>query len=116
MDVEFGNALIDSKDYRGWFVGRFVEPVESLRSTENAEVKWGVHGKGEKRADWASNDTYTLSILIDGRFRISFESSDCILQKKGDYALWAPGVSHTWEALEESIILTVRWPSTRHGS
>jgi len=24
--------------------------------------------------------------------------------------MWGPGVDHSWEALEESTVLAVRWP------
>jgi hypothetical protein len=27
--------------------------------------------------------------------------------------MWGPGVDHSWEALEDSVVLTVRWPSDR---
>ncbi|GAB0494382.1 hypothetical protein MMPV_005675 [Pyropia vietnamensis] len=33
------------------------------------------------------------------------------LVNEGDYVLWAPGVAHTWVAVEDSAVVTVRWPS-----
>ena len=33
------------------------------------------------------------------------------LEKEGDYAVWGPGIGHSWQAEEDSIVITVRWPS-----
>jgi quercetin dioxygenase-like cupin family protein len=34
-----------------------------------------------------------------------------LLERQGDYVVWGPGVDHSWRAEEESVVLTVRWPS-----
>jgi quercetin dioxygenase-like cupin family protein len=34
-----------------------------------------------------------------------------LLEKQGDYVVWGKGVDHSWYAEEESVVLTVRWPS-----
>jgi len=33
------------------------------------------------------------------------------LNHQGDYVMWGIGVDHRWEALEDTVIITVRWPS-----
>jgi quercetin dioxygenase-like cupin family protein len=53
----------------------------------------------------------TLSILVKGRFRLQFPEQEILLSREGDYALWLPGVPHYWSAEEDSVIVTVRWPS-----
>ncbi len=53
----------------------------------------------------------TLFILVKGRFRLQFPDLEILLSREGDYALWLPGVPHYWSALEDSTIVTVRWPS-----
>lgn len=53
----------------------------------------------------------TLSILIQGRFRLQFHDREVVLCNPGDYALWLPGVPHIWSAEAASTILTVRYPS-----
>jgi len=58
----------------------------------------------------------SMSVLIRGRFRLTFRrgnvTEEILLEKEGDYAVWLPGVEHTWIAeAEETVILTVRWPS-----
>jgi hypothetical protein len=35
--------------------------------------------------------------------------------ESGDYVVWAPGVSHTYRAEVDSVVITVRWPSLVPG-
>lgn len=106
-----GNAFDDGDQYRGWFLGHFVRPA-SVRSTEAVEVKWGVHPAGDKRAGWTSGEQRTtLVVLVSGQFRVDLSAGQILMQRQGDYGVWGPGIEHTWEALEDSIVLTVRWPS-----
>jgi len=100
--------------FRGWFVGHFVENAFGLRSTNDVEIKWGVHAERESRSAWgASDEATTLSILIQGQIRISFlGGQEALLRQRGDYALWGPRVSHRWRIEEpDTVVLTVRWPS-----
>ncbi len=107
-----GNAPSEGANRWGWFLGHFVTPTDDPRSTATLEVKWGVHKAGEGRSQWAINaEATTLSILIEGRFRLYFPDREILLSSQGDYALWAPGVAHYWLAESDSTILTVRWPS-----
>jgi hypothetical protein len=114
-----GNAIRDGAAHRQWFLGPFLDDPAGLRQTDHLEVKWGVHRRGESRADWApAASALTLSVLVRGRFQIEFrtpgaavESRRVVLAVEGDYALWSPEVEHTWLALEDSVVLTVRWPA-----
>jgi quercetin dioxygenase-like cupin family protein len=109
--VRVGNARAEGGERRGWFVGHFL-PAGDLRATEAVEVKWGIHPAGEARAGWVQESTATsLSILLRGRFRLRFPDREVLLASEGDYALWAPDVPHHWQAEEDSVVLTVRWPS-----
>lgn len=115
--IIFGNSEIEGKDRRGWFMGHFITPSDDPRATSALEVKWGTHPAGEKRSEWAVNNTATtVSILISGRFRLQFPEREIVLAKQGDYVLWLPGVPHCWLAEEESIVLTVRYPSIPEDS
>lgn len=111
--IVVGNADRDGEAYRGWFVGHFVPEAAGARSTGDVEVKWGVHRAGEVRDGWASSEHATsLSVLLQGRYRLFFpERAAVVLARSGDYALWPAGVPHRWEIDEDSVILTVRWPS-----
>jgi quercetin dioxygenase-like cupin family protein len=52
-----------------------------------------------------------LLLLIRGRFRLDLSVGSITLEKEGDYAVWGPGIDHCWQAEEDSIVITVRWPS-----
>ncbi len=106
-----GNAA-DEGERRGWFLGHFVDDPAGLRATLEVEARWGTHPAGEEKPSWTLNaEATTVSILVRGRFRIRFPAGDVLLSKEGDYALWAPGVPHHWIAEEDSVVLTIRWPS-----
>jgi hypothetical protein len=110
--VVFGNAKLEGASRGGWFIGHFINPLEDARYTEELEVKWAVHSEGDNRTQWAVNhEATTLSILINGRFRLKFEDREIVLSHEGDYVLWRPGISHNWVAESDCTILTVRWPS-----
>jgi hypothetical protein len=108
-----GNAAEDGQARRGWILGHFIDPAEGIRSSKDAEVKWGIHPIGEKRHGWTADDQRTtLVLLIEGNFRIDLTEATVNLVKQGDYVMWGPGIDHSWEALSDSIVLTVRWPSS----
>ena len=107
-----GHAALDGADFRGWFVGHFVEG--GLRSTEAIEVKWGIHADRESRATWAASaQATTLSILIQGAIRLYFaDGQEALLSRAGEYAMWAPRMAHRWRIEQpDTVVLTVRWPS-----
>lgn len=107
-----GNAADDGTDTRGWIVGHFIDPSRGVRSTTDVEIKWAHHPKGDKRTGWTSDDQRTtLVMLISGHFQLKSTEGESTFTQQGDYAMWGPGVDHTWEAVEDSIVLTVRWPS-----
>lgn len=107
-----GNASEDGKDTRGWLLGHFLDSSAGVRATKDVEVKWGIHPAGDKRPEWTGKERRTaLLILITGRFVVHFDSGSAELSEQGDYVVWGPGTDHTWEAKEDSVVLTVRWPS-----
>ena len=106
-----GNAGRDGAMRGGWFLGHFLPPADP-RASEAVEVKWGVHRAGDCRAAWAVNHQATsLSVLVRGRFRLYLPTAEVLLAQPGDYLLWPPGVPHHWRAEEDTVVLTVRWPS-----
>lgn len=111
-NIVFGNANREGEKQAGWFLGHFIAPTDDPRSTALLEVKWGNHKAGDNRTQWSKNaEATTLSILINGRFRLQFPEQEFVLSQEGDYALWLPGVPHYWSAETDSTIVTVRWPS-----
>lgn len=105
-----GNAYIDAPAHRGWLVGHFIP--DGIRRQESVEIKWGTSQKGNARANWApAGEQTALLVLISGRFRLDTPDQSFTLQHEGDYCMWGPGTEHSWEALEDCVMLTVRWPS-----
>jgi hypothetical protein len=109
--VYVGHAAKDAALDRGWLLGHFKE-ADDPRHSEAVEIKWGVHPRGDQRAQWVVGEQRTaLLVLISGRFRLDFPSGSVVLEEQGDYVVWGRGVDHSWFAEEESVVLTVRWPS-----
>jgi hypothetical protein len=110
-EVYVGNAGKDAALDRGWILGHFKEAGDPRHSSD-VEVKWGVHPQGDARAEWVGGEGRTaLLVLISGRFRVELPGRDVVLERQGDYVVWGRGVDHSWYAEEESVVLTVRWPS-----
>ena len=108
----FGNAAEDGAKTRGWLLGHFIDPAEGVRSTKDVEVKWGVHPAGDKRPEWTADDQRTtLLMLVEGTFKLDLTEGSVTLARQGDYATWGPGIDHTWEAITDAVVITVRWPS-----
>ncbi|MFD6418411.1 signal peptidase I [Streptomyces sp. NPDC060194] len=109
--IHTGRAAADAALDHGWLLGHFKPPGDP-RHSEDVEIKWGVHPPGDERAEWARGEVRTaLLVLISGRFRMMFPERDVVLSEQGDYVVWGKGVDHSWRAEEESVVLTVRWPS-----
>ena len=107
-----GNAAEDGLETRGWILGHFIDPSKGVRSSKDVEIKWFRHPAGDKRPEWTADDQRTtLVLLVEGNFRIDLTEASVTLEKQGDYLTWGPGIDHSWEALSESVVVTVRWPS-----
>lgn len=106
-----GNAFEDSMADNGWLLGHF-KPIGDARHSPDVEIKWSRHPRGDRRTAWVTGEQRTaLLVLISGRFRMEFPGRSALLASQGDYVVWGPGVDHSWHADEESVVLTVRWPS-----
>ena len=110
------NALDDGTQHRGWFVGHFVDPAAGPRHSLDVEVKWKHHPAGDRSTttvvgDWRT----TLTLLVQGRFAVWVDEEHTVLERPGDYMIWSPTPTrwHSWQALADSVMLTVRWPSGR---
>ncbi|MBV8889114.1 MAG: signal peptidase I [Alphaproteobacteria bacterium] len=120
-----GNAAADQIGGSGWFVGQFVPSELGLRHQADVEVKWGMHRDGDKRSrPWANGNGTTIAVLIRGTLRVSLYAAhtpDTItLAREGDYIIYGPEVVHSWEAVGDTLVLSIRFPSvevdrTREG-
>jgi quercetin dioxygenase-like cupin family protein len=108
-----GNANDDAGQHRGWLLGHFLDAgYAGPRSTEALEVKWGIHPAGEARPEWTADDQRTaMLLLVSGRFRLDLTTGTTTLERQGDYVVWGPGIDHSWQAEQDSVVITVRWPS-----
>lgn len=136
--LETGNAWDDlyqedeENARTNWIVGESpTTPADSLRfmrqgnkenNTVGAKatdiaVKWFVH-KPTDPPEWgkrkATSEGRSMSLLAgEGKFKLRFSKGDqectLILDKPGDFAIWGPGLEHSWEPIQISTILTIRW-------
>jgi hypothetical protein len=105
-----GSAPEDAVACRGWLLGHFMPPGD-VRHSADVEIKWGVHPRGDQRAQWVTAEVRTaLIVLVSGRFRIDFPERSVVLAERGDYVVFQ-GVDHSWFAEQDSVIVGVRWPS-----
>ncbi|WP_067485637.1 signal peptidase I [Actinomadura hibisca] len=110
-NVYTGKAAPDAAADRGWLLGHF-KPEGDPRHSTDVEIKWGVHEPGERRAQWTTGDERSaLLVLISGHFVMEFPDGEVPLTQQGDYVVWHQ-VDHSWRAEQESVVMTVRWPST----
>jgi hypothetical protein len=108
--VYVGNAEVDGALNRGWLLGHFV-PAGDIRRSDDVEIKWGVHPLGDQRAQWVLQEERTsLHVLVSGRFRIEVPGRSILLARPGDYVV-LQHLGHSWRAEEQSVLLSVRWPS-----
>jgi len=111
--IYVGNAEEDAPENRGWLLGHF-KPADDPRHSEDVEIKWAIHPRGDQRSQWVAGEKRTaMLLLISGRFRVSLPDRTVLLAEQGDYVVFH-GISHSWHAEENSVVLTVRWPSI-HG-
>jgi hypothetical protein len=108
--VYTGHAAVDAPANRGWLLGHFM-PAGDIRHSDDVEIKWGVHARGDQRAQWVTEEQRTaMIVLVSGRFRIELPGRAVVLAQQGDYVVFQ-GVGHSWHAEQDSIVLGVRWPS-----
>ena len=117
--MEQGNLYTKPNGQRGWVMGYFM-PESSPYHNEDFELQWAELKKGTKREHTkpAHKTAKTLSILGRGKHRITFTETgeEILLEKEGDYVYFDAATEHSWEALEDSLIISVRWPSEPDGN
>jgi hypothetical protein len=106
-----GNAQREGLSTRGWFVGPFLGQADGIRASD-IEIKWVTHRAGDRRTQPVTGETRTtVMILVAGKCQIELNTESFALSEPGDYAMWGPGIDHTWHIIDDSTIITVRsWP------
>jgi hypothetical protein len=116
-----GNAESDAGENRSWLVGHF-KARDDIRYDEDVEVKVSSHLAGDERPEWTTGEVRrTFFMLMSGRWRLDLavegevdganRRETVMLEKPGDYVVWGPGVAHSYRAVDDSVVVTVRWPS-----
>jgi len=111
-----GNFNKESQPHKGWIIGYFMDSSSPFHN-KDFEIKWGKHKKGTVFAAKKTppdNQRSSLSILIYGKYLVKFPliEKEILLVNEGDYIFYKPNVPHTAEAQKNTLILTIRWPST----
>jgi len=83
----------------------------------NLSLKWFQHHPDDDPAWGAAkptSDGRTLSLLASpGEFALTFRRDgrqlELVLERAGDFVLWAEGLEHSWRVLAPSTVLTLRW-------
>jgi uncharacterized cupin superfamily protein len=81
----------------------------------NLEVKLSETEAGRCRpeAQATSFPVRTMQMLLSGRYEACFPDGTVVLEKPGDFVISEAGTPHWWKALENTVILTLRWPDGR---
>ena len=112
MKPVFGNAADLSSSSRGWFLGYFMPGEDNPLRSRDIEVKWFTHPRGDTRSEWSpASSVRTLNVLIRGKFALLFPDQEVLLEREGDFVFFGPGIAHSFRSVEESLVMTVRWPS-----
>lgn len=107
-----GNATTAGKDNKGWFYGHFMS--KPLLQSNTLELKWDHVPAGKNNGLFEKSHATSVTILVRGKMRFILERIDreeIVLEKEGDFILWDRWTYHYWEALEDCLTITVRWPS-----
>jgi len=114
QEVWAGNINSQAKDNKGWIMGHFMRPQSSPFCSQALEIKWHKITSGNKKDRPRAHATgKTLNILISGKIKIEFPEirRTVILEREGDYLFFEPNVIHSWEDLEDGLLIAIRWPS-----
>lgn len=109
-----GNATDDAQTGNGWIIGFTLDKKSPLYS-EDIGIKWSVLEKGDRRESVHPEieGLHTLQILVRGKMKILIGGEEKIQENMGEYLYWNNNQSHTSEALEGSVCLTIRWPANK---
>ncbi len=77
-----------------------------------------MHPDGDRRprGPEANPNATTISVLIHGTLRVTFETEDgepqtVTLENEGDYVIFGSDIVHSWEAIGHTVVVSVRFPS-----
>jgi hypothetical protein len=113
--VSFFDARAVGRENGQWCLSKFVTDQEGVPLTNEFEVKWSIHPKGDKRAEWSQGTVGSgLVIALKGKIRIYFrpdgpDKETFANLHPGEAVFWENTVAHRWEVLEDGTeIITCR--------
>lgn len=113
--VKYGNGHLDGRQHKGWFVGHFMNQDSDLAKSKDVEAKISFNPTGKRNEATTLNTVArTITFLVSGSHKLEFGNSSVLLERPGDYCIFSNGVAHSWESVDDSTVLTIRWPSL-HG-
>ncbi len=116
MKAKKGNFNEASVKIGPWVagLGRLNKEIEPYLQNENVGLKWSKVKKGEKKTvPTANSSSKTLGILIYGKTTIEFPEvgESVTLSEEGDYIFLPEHTKHMYEFLEDSLMVSIRWPA-----
>ncbi len=109
---QHGQIEDTTQDYSGWIMGNFVKDGSPFK-TDGFEIKWVVRSKGVSKESKKEHPVpvRTLCILVKGRMKYELYESkkEFLLEKTGQYLFYEPFEYHNATAIEDSVMLVVRW-------
>jgi len=85
--------------------------VTKHKDVKEVSVRSEVFSSVEKTALPRYKDGTVDEQIDRGKFVLLFPDREVPLEREGDFVLFGPGVAHSFRSVEESLVLTVRWPS-----
>lgn len=87
----------------GWFVGNF---TPSIYKNKNVEVGIKYYQAGDKEPPHVHRKAWEITVIVKGRAIMAGKELN-----KGDIILLEPGDESSFEALEDSTLAIVKYPS-----
>jgi hypothetical protein len=113
-DIFPGIAGSPDSPTRGWIIGPFMG--EGLPKTDDIAVKFETIPEGQVRESTPKEiEVTTMALLAGGKIIFWFEGDkkEYLLEKPGEYLIWSPNRKHKTQALEETVLISIRWPNSK---
>ncbi len=104
--IQKGNSR-DIPAFNSWVMGGFL-PINHILKTDGFEVKILYGKKGDRKDITMKSDKRTVSFLIHGKFVNKFDDVEYVMDQEGDFVYFDQNTLHTWEFLEDSIVVAIR--------
>jgi hypothetical protein len=131
--VELGNAWTlrsPETPHTNWVVGDHggiaIESLRFLRHgshpegpqpVEDVALKWFAHHPDDP-PEWGETKPLSTGCTLtrlagEGAFELCLsrggEALRVLLEEPGDFVIWGPGLSHSWQVRRPSLMVTLRW-------